>query len=453
MSYLYIRLIFPAPYLMRVLCLILLGWLPAAHLSAQSYTYWAVGDTSDAQTNTYVGGTVLAGGGGDNDEAMTWMLQRAGGGDVVVIRASNADGYNDYFYSELGVAVHSVETIRFDDASAATDSFVIRKIRGAEVLFIAGGDQYDYYQYWKDSPVEDAIHELISEKKITIGGTSAGMAILGAAYYAPSGASAQSAQVLADPFHPSLDVLGNGDFIAHPLLPDLITDTHYAQRDRQGRHMTFMARLAAASERRIYGIACNEYTVVCIDTAGLARVYGEQPDYDDWAFFLKTNCQPVFTPEVLAAGQPLTWNRGQAAVLAYKVPGTTTGAATFDLRDWTSGSGGTWENWYVDSGEWYQAPGTGPDCDAAATSIAPGADRWRVQVYPHPLRTYLHIDWDVQAAGRLDLRIWDSAGRLHYQQERQAPARILDVQDWPAGVYVLELRDESVVFRRKLLKL
>ena len=36
---------------------------------------------------------------------MQWFLQRAGGGDVLILRVSGSDGYQDYFYNELGVDV------------------------------------------------------------------------------------------------------------------------------------------------------------------------------------------------------------------------------------------------------------------------------------------------------------------------------------------------------------
>ncbi len=84
-------------------------------LTAQGYTSFFTGDTTDVVTDHQFG-IVLAGGGLDNDKAMQWMLMRAQGGDVVVLRATQSDGYNDYFFSELGVTVNSVETILFNSA-------------------------------------------------------------------------------------------------------------------------------------------------------------------------------------------------------------------------------------------------------------------------------------------------------------------------------------------------
>ena len=59
---------------------------------------------------------------------------------------------------------------------------MIATIRNAEAIFIAGGDQSNYVRYWKDTPVEDAIN-LVAAKPAPIGGTSAGMAILGEFVY------------------------------------------------------------------------------------------------------------------------------------------------------------------------------------------------------------------------------------------------------------------------------
>ena len=88
------------------------------------------------------------GGGTDNDDAIKWMFQKAGGGDVVVLRSAGTDGYNTYMYSELGVPVNSVETIIIDTRAKASIAAIATKIRNAEALFIAGGDQATYVSYW-----------------------------------------------------------------------------------------------------------------------------------------------------------------------------------------------------------------------------------------------------------------------------------------------------------------
>ena len=51
------------------------------------------------------------GGAREDDNAMRWFLKQADGGDILVLRTSGSNGYNDYLYSELQVNVNSVESI------------------------------------------------------------------------------------------------------------------------------------------------------------------------------------------------------------------------------------------------------------------------------------------------------------------------------------------------------
>src|SRR5687767_15359372 len=141
--------------------------------AAPGYTYSVVGNAGDVVTAT-TGLLVLQGGGTDVDENFVRMGARSGGGDFVVIRASGSNGYNQYIYDLCGC--DSVETIVFRNRQAAFDPFVIATIRNAEALFLAGGDQSEYVQFWKGTPVEDAIHH-VAGKPAPIGGTSAGMAV------------------------------------------------------------------------------------------------------------------------------------------------------------------------------------------------------------------------------------------------------------------------------------
>ena len=201
-------------------------------LLAQTFISYFTGDTTDVHPLPQ-GGICLMGGATEDDNAMRWFLQRASGGDVVVLRASGSDGYNDYFYTDLGVPVNSVESIVMPNAASALNPYIAQQIRNAEALWIAGGDQTDYVDFWKDKVVEDALRYLIHEKKAVIGGTSAGMAILGEAYFRAANGTITSGDALANPFNPKVD-LGDTDFLDYPLLKNTITDTHYDNPDRRG---------------------------------------------------------------------------------------------------------------------------------------------------------------------------------------------------------------------------
>src|SRR5262245_1848032 len=201
------------------------------------YDYYLTGNAADASGDTAFG-LGLMGGGTDVDALFTWMSDRAGGGDFVVIRASGADGYNQYVY-DLG-DFDSVETLVLKNRAASFDPFVLQTINNAEALFIAGGDQSNYVNYWKGTPVEDAIHALAA-RGVPIGGTSAGTAILSEFIYAAQRQSVTSAQALADPFDQNITL--DRDFLLLPFMQGIITDQHLIERDRLGRTLTFMARV------------------------------------------------------------------------------------------------------------------------------------------------------------------------------------------------------------------
>src|SRR5919109_2018488 len=143
--------------------------------AAQGYEHFVVGNVDDV-TRATRGLTVLHGGGTDIDDIFVRMGAAAGGGDFVVIRASGTDAYNPYIY-EL-CACDSVETIIFKNRQASFDPFVISRIRNAEALWLAGGDQSNYVTYWKDTPIETEINALAA-RGAPIGGISAGTAVLG----------------------------------------------------------------------------------------------------------------------------------------------------------------------------------------------------------------------------------------------------------------------------------
>lgn len=244
------------------------------------------------------------GGSTDVDAAFQWMIERSGGGDVVILRASGTDAYNPYIKA-LG-KVNSVETLKIDSRRLAQDDGVARIIRGAEMLFIAGGDQAQYVEYWKDTKVMDAINDLIRVKKIPVAGTSAGAAVLGGFYFSGERGSVTSQTALANPYAREI-TLHKQDFVDAPLLKNVLIDQHFSQRERQGRMLTFLGRIMTDWKLEPRGIAVDEKTAVCIDENGVAQVMGENK-----AWFLKTDATKP--PESLAANQSLTWNHNGKAV-------------------------------------------------------------------------------------------------------------------------------------------
>jgi cyanophycinase-like exopeptidase len=296
------------------------------------------------------GGICLMGGATENDEAMKWFLKRAAGGDVLILRTSGSDGYNSYLHSSLGVAVNSVETIVFKTAAAKSDKYILDKINNAEAIWFAGGDQWEYISYWRNTPISEAINKAIKRKAV-VGGTSAGMAIQGGFYFSAQNGTITSQEALLNPYDTKI-ALSNDLFLDNAILKDVITDTHYDNPDRKGRHVTFLARIINDYKVEAKGIACDEYTSVCIDEKGIARVFGNYPAREDTAYFIVPNTEiPDNKPEICKPNTLLEWNRNAAAINVYEIRGTSTGVNTFNLNNWKDGVGGIWKKWFVESGK------------------------------------------------------------------------------------------------------
>jgi cyanophycinase-like exopeptidase len=400
----------------------------------QSYTNYRTGAPGnvDSIPNYAI---VLAGGATDNDNAMKWMLDRANGGDVLVLRASGADGYNDYFYSELGIPVNSVESIVCNNASSGSDPYILQRIAEAECIFFAGGDQANYINFWLDSPVEAALNDFIHIKRGVMGGTSAGMAILGGHIFTAEEGTITSANALGNPFSLSM-TLSHDDFLTHPYLLDVITDTHYDDPDRRGRHMTFMAQMSNWGVAQPLGIACNEYVAVAIDENGIAHCFGEYPDYEEYVYFLRQGCESPFGPEVIEPMNSLTWNRNEAALSVYRANARLDGSATFDLNDWLSNNGdGQWQNWWVENGIFSTTENT----NAPLCSI--------VDVGENTRQNGSNMQWingSVLVCNNqlTDNGIWimDAAGRVVLKEIIYKGDQSFDLSGLATGVYIVHLK-------------
>jgi cyanophycinase len=265
---------------------------PSAPVRAKPVSCWDTACTPSV---------VLMGGGYDVAEAFRWMIAQAGitratGGRFVIIRATGGDAYNPYIYSRLGtvdtttsrnyemvggidLGVTSVETLVIPSRTAAADPFVLDVIGKASAIFIAGGDQADYYQYWQGTPLAAALQRAVNAG-IPIGGTSAGNAMLGQYAFVALNDTVTSAEALADPFnrYMTIDPLNTwsgkftqtGSFINIPGLEKTITDDHFNTRDRLGRLIGFVARIGdgctGGVERfdQVLGIGVDEETAVLV---------------------------------------------------------------------------------------------------------------------------------------------------------------------------------------------
>jgi len=287
--------------------------------AAAGYEYFVTGDPARSAPGATEPGLMLMGGSDNVDQAFRWLIKKSGGGRLVVLRASGDDNYHDYFFKELGGLV-SVETLVFHDKAASTDPRVLEILRHADGIFIAGGDQSNYVKFWQGTPVNAALDAHVRAGR-PIGGTSAGLAILGAyTYGCMDSISLLPADALRDPFGPSVTLIR--DFLHLPYLGDVITDSHFTARGRLGRLVPFVARLSVEEKRPIQGLGVDEKTALCIEPDGTARVF-TQAHGKVWLV------RSPSTVKTLKPGQPLVVDEVSVVVLD---PGSRLDLKTFAVE-------------------------------------------------------------------------------------------------------------------------
>ncbi|MET0308296.1 MAG: cyanophycinase [Sphingomonas sp.] len=259
------------------------------------YDYYEIGDLAAKRSGPTAPALLLVGGGDWDYGAFRWFAKRAGHGHIVVLRASGEGQAGEEIYNQVG-GVASVQTIVFHSRTASTDPRVLDILAHADGIFIAGGDQANYVRYWKGTPVARALDAHVRKGR-PLGGTSAGLAILGGtAYGATDGGSIDSQAALADPGGPAVTLVT--DFLHLPRMSHIVTDTHFAKRGRLGRLVAFVAK-ARLRDPKAVGLGVDEGAALCIEADGSAKLH-TPPGGHAWLV------QPT-RPTRIRAGKPLDW--------------------------------------------------------------------------------------------------------------------------------------------------
>lgn len=230
-------------------------------------------------------------------ELFEWMQHTAypdqhGHGDLVVLTAAGGDPAAGWLGS-----FHSAQTLALADDPSPADYAAAAAVLGrAEAVWFVGGDQAKYVR-WGGSPLLAAVQGVYDRGGV-VGGSSAGMIILGSAVndaLLTISESLTTARLLADPFDPDLHF--TRDLFRFAPLAGTITDPHFSAQDRMGRLVAFMARQVegAAGYR---GLAVDNGAALVI-TGGVGRRLGS----GDGSVYLVQGG----VPERLLAGQPLRY--------------------------------------------------------------------------------------------------------------------------------------------------
>jgi cyanophycinase len=221
------------------------------------------------------------------DETYRWMHKTltgsdtARGGNVIVLRAyTDEDEYSPYMQPRGPFASVQMLGIPHCATQAQVDALA-PMIDHADAVYFAGGDQSNYTP-WKSSKIVDSIRKLWDRGGV-IGGTSAGLAVQGDLIYDSAAADrlhpnddsyeVDTKTAAANPLEPEISFTTG--YFAWPPLADVLTDTHFARRDRFGRAVTFMA-LARTKHLlpsgNIYAVAIDERSALVVDKHGIATL-------------------------------------------------------------------------------------------------------------------------------------------------------------------------------------
>jgi cyanophycinase len=283
--------------------------------AAAKWKYFRTGKAADSTAIPRPGIALM--GGGEQDAALKFLCERANGGDFLILRANTEDDYAQKVNEEILALcpLNSAATIVFSEREDSDDPKLIEHIAQAEAIFIAGSDQSNYVRFWQDTPVEDVLNRHIAAGK-PIGGSSAGLAVLGEFSFSSMIDTIHSPAALADPYGNKVTL--SRDFLRIPLLAGVITDTHFAKRDRMGRLVVFLARILQDGwAKQVRAIAVEEGAAVLLEPDGQAKVIGSGP-----AYFIEAKNPP----EKCRRSVPLTFS----GISVHRAPS----GASFNVKDW-----------------------------------------------------------------------------------------------------------------------
>ena len=238
--------------------------------------------------------------------AYRWFLDRAAGGDVLVLTADEApcDIYNSFLYNMSGsTQPNSVTTACFTARSGSNSTKLQQLLAHASGIFVTGGDQSKYLDFWKDTPIAAAL----SSGRAVVGGSSAGLAIQGQFVFNALHGSVGSEDALKYPTDSEVSLSRRLFDVNSPWMHGVITDTHFRQRDRMGRLVTFVARIAEAGwaaggvhRGAVLGVGISEHTAILVEhTDGSSSIVGDGPVH-----FVSSGGR---SPGTCREGKPLSW--------------------------------------------------------------------------------------------------------------------------------------------------
>lgn len=216
------------------------------------------------------GRLLIVGGGAEKNGVNSWSVppyRWAVESKRVAIVGTSTGSLAPYMESQCGAAYakeFAIDTRVLADSQATYDTLV-----SYDVIFFRGGDQWEYYNLYRNTKLQDAVNYKFSQGGC-IGGTSAGMHILSSIVYTAENGTVYPYECIENPNNQYV-TLENDFFDFRPVF---VYDTHFAERGRFARLVGFLANYKFNHNQNILGLGMDDMTCMTIDESGLGTVYG-----------------------------------------------------------------------------------------------------------------------------------------------------------------------------------
>ncbi|AFZ33926.1 cyanophycinase [Stanieria cyanosphaera PCC 7437] len=196
-------------------------------------------------------------------EILHTFFNRSGGSEAVIGIIPSAsreptiigDRYVQIF-EEMGTKYTKVLDVR--DRDQGNDSVYLDYVEECTGIFLTGGDQLRLCGLLAETPLMDRIITRAQNHEITVGGTSAGAAVMG--YHMIAGGSSGES-----PNRSLVDMaMGLG------IIPEILVDQHFHNRNRLARLLS-----AIASHSELLGIGIDEDTCAMFESDRTIQVLGK----------------------------------------------------------------------------------------------------------------------------------------------------------------------------------
>lgn len=159
-------------------------------------------------------------------------------------------------FEEMGAK--KVEVLDIRERQQCEDENLQACLSACTGVFLTGGDQLRLCAVLSDTPAMEIIRGRVNRGELTLAGTSAGAAVMGHNMIAGGGSGESPNRALVDM------AVGLG------ILPNVIVDQHFHNRNRMGRLMS-----AIASFRDRLGMGIDEDTCALVEGDGTLQVMGK----------------------------------------------------------------------------------------------------------------------------------------------------------------------------------